>query len=112
MVAIITQDFKKQIIGRYPPDHQEYKKWKSFTDSMVKTLKQLTTALLLCSAGLTAMADPQSVNDAIYSETQADSGEVSQGLIMMALPGMIALASREAAKPKGWLKGMIRPTIP
>ena len=48
----------------------------------------------------------------ISPSTQADSGEVSQGLMMIVLPGMIALASREAAKPKGWLNGMIRPTIP
>ena len=42
----------------------------------MKTLKQLTTALLLCSAGLTALAAPPSVTDEIYSATQADSGEV------------------------------------
>lgn len=41
----------------------------------MRTLKRLTIAILLATAALTAAADPRTVNDAIYSETQADNGE-------------------------------------
>jgi mono/diheme cytochrome c family protein len=39
------------------------------------TLKNPTIIIMLLSAALTAGADPRTINDAIYSETQAESGE-------------------------------------
>ena len=44
--------------------------------------------------------------------SEAESGLCSDGLITMVLPLMIAGAMREAAKPIGWLNGMMRPVTP
>ena len=42
----------------------------------------------------------------------ADSGLCSEGFRTSVLPATIAGAIREAAKPIGWLNGMMRPTTP
>lgn len=40
-MELYQRDFKEQIEKKYPPKSKAYKKWKSFTDSMIKSLTDL-----------------------------------------------------------------------
>lgn len=39
-MELYQEDFKREIQSKYPPTDPRYKKWKVFTDSMVKTLSE------------------------------------------------------------------------
>ncbi|MFT6071407.1 MAG: hypothetical protein ACJAT2_001586 [Bacteriovoracaceae bacterium] len=39
-MELYQEDFKRKIEGKYPPTDPQYKKWKEFTDSMVKALSE------------------------------------------------------------------------
>lgn len=39
-MELYQEDFKREIAAKYPPTDPQYKKWKNFTDSMVKALSE------------------------------------------------------------------------